>query len=102
VLQNRQIYHLDHIAGNINYASTSAVNMIHYGERLFIHNGSSPGLAHQQALALINGFAQSQMVIFSFDDAFWLLGVFAILGVICASLLKSVKSTGNKPVVMLD
>lgn len=102
VLQNRQIYHLEHIGEKINYASPSAVNMIHYGEQLFLHNGSSPGVAHQQALALINGFVQNQMVIFSFDDAFWVLGMFAIVSVGTALLLKSARPTDKKVVVMLD
>jgi len=102
VLQNRQIYHLEHIGEKINYASAAAVNMIHYGERLFAHNGSSPGVAHQQTLALINGFVQGQVAIFSFDDAFWVLGIFAIISVSAALLLKPAKSTDKKVMVMLD
>lgn len=102
VLQNRQIYHLEHISENINYASPAAVNMIHYSERMFVHNGSSPGVAHQQALTLVNASVQGQMVIFSFDDAFWILGMLAILSVGIALLLKSTKPTANKVQVMLD
>ena len=102
VLQNRQIYHLEHIGEKINYASAAAVNMIHYGERLFLHNGSSQGVAHQQALALINGLVQSEVIVFSFDDAFWVLGIMAIVSVITALLLKSAQPKDRKAVVMLD
>ena len=102
VLQNRQIYHLEHMAESVNYASPSAVSMIHYGERLFLHNGSSPGVAHQQSLALMNGIVQKQTAIFAFDDAFWVLGIFAIVSVGAALLLKAAKPTDKKVVVMMD
>lgn len=88
VLQNRQIFHLSHIAENINYASTATVKMLSETEKMFIHNGSSPGLAHQKTLAVVSGLAQKQSVIFSFDDAFWVLGIFAVVFLLSTFLLR--------------
>ena len=96
VLQNRQIYHLDHIASHINIASKSTVDLIAYGKHLFMQQGSTEGLAHQQSLVLINGLVKKQMTIFSFDDAFWVLGIFAVLCLLVSFLLKAAPVTKNK------
>lgn len=91
ILQNRQIFHLAQIAENINQASAPARKMIDYGEKLFTHAGSTAGAAHIKALALINGLAQKQSFVFSFDDAFFVLALVCAAGVIPAILLKQVK-----------
>lgn len=93
VLQNRQIYHLDHIASHINIASKSTQDLIAYGKHLFMQQGSTEALAHQQSLVLINGLVKKQTTIFSFDDAFWVLGIFAVLCLLVSFLLRPASVT---------
>lgn len=102
VLQNRQIFHLSHIAENINYASLAAVKMINQTEQLFIHNGSTPGVAHQKALAIVNGLVQKQSLIFSFDDAFWVLGIFAVFFLLSSMLLKSARVKHKQAAISME
>lgn len=96
VLQNRQIYHLDYIASHITITSKSTVDLLAYGKHLFMKQGSTETLANQQSLVLINGLAKKQMNIFSFDDAFWILGIFAVLCLLVSLLLKSSPTTKSK------
>jgi EmrB/QacA subfamily drug resistance transporter len=102
VLQNRQIYHTAHIAEDINYASPATNKMLSYGEKLFMHSGDSLGIAQKKALVLINSIVQKQSAIFSFDDAFWVLGVFAVFMLISALLLKTTKSKSKESVLILE
>ncbi|MBP2651416.1 MAG: emrB 1 [Firmicutes bacterium] len=88
VLQDRQIYHLDNIASHINIASKSTGDLLSYGKHLFMQQGSTEVVAHQQTLVMINGLVKKQMTIFSFDDAFLVLGIFAVLCLIVAFLLR--------------
>lgn len=89
ILQNRKIYHLEHVAEDINSTSQATAQLLHYGEILFIQNGSTASLAYKQSLATINEMIQKQVYIFSIDDAFWVLGLFAIICLGVACLLKS-------------
>ncbi len=100
VMQNRQIFHLEHIASNMNHASQATRNIISYGEKMFLHRGDVAGIAHQKALALVSGIAQRQSYIFSFDDTFFVLFLICGIGVIPALLLKPVKNKKG-PAVML-
>lgn len=102
VLQNRQIYHMAHIAENVNYASLAAGKMLSYAEKLFMHNGDSLGIAYKKALVLINGVAQKRSVIFSFDDAFWVLGIFAVAMLLSALLLKTAKAKDKEAELILE
>lgn len=100
VMQNRQIFHLEHIAGNMNMASFATQKMLAYGEALFLHKGDVPAVAHQKALALLSSIAQRQSYIFSFDDTFFVLFVICGIGVIPALLLKPVKGKKDAPLMM--
>ncbi|VBB05063.1 tetracycline resistance protein tetb signature [Lucifera butyrica] len=103
VLQNRQIFHTAQIAAAMNNTSPAARTMIQYGEKLFAHAGSTASVAHQQSLVLLNSLVQRQAIIFTYDDAFWVLGVFAILGVVAALLLKQTKAGhGGQTVVAME
>lgn len=101
-LQNRQIFHVAHNAENINYASLSTIKILNYGKQMFMQNGNSLELANKKALMLINGFVQKQSIIFAFDDAFWILGIFAVLFLISSLLLKSIKPKNKQPVVAAE
>ncbi|TWH51711.1 DHA2 family efflux MFS transporter permease subunit [Sporomusa sp. KB1] len=96
VLQNRQIYHLDTIASHINITSKATVDLLAYGKQLFMRQGSTEALAQQQALVLINGLVKKQMTVFSFDDAFWVLGIFAVFCLLVSLLLKAAPITKTK------
>jgi EmrB/QacA subfamily drug resistance transporter len=102
VLQNRQIFHTAHIAEDINYASTATANILSHWEQIFMHSGNSFGVAHKKALAVINGLVQRQSVIFSFGDAFFVLGIFSLSFLISALLLKSAKSKDKQIVVITE
>lgn len=101
VIQNRQIFHIDHIAESINNASLAARNAITSGEKLFVHYGSTPGIAHIKALALINGVAQKQSFIFAFDDAFLVLACICFTALLPTFLLKPNKPQDKKTSVMI-
>lgn len=93
VIQSRQIFHIDHIAENINLVSTTARSAIAATEKLFLLHGSVPGIAHIKALTVITGQAQRQSFIFAFDDAFLVLALICFCGVLPALLLRSGKGT---------
>lgn len=98
VLQNRQIFHLDNIASHINMASKATIDLFAYGKHIFMQQGSTEALAHEQSLALINGLVKKQMTVFSFDDAFFVLGVFAVLCLLVSFLLNELPITKNKTI----
>lgn len=102
IIDNRQIYHLAHIAEGFNNTSLAARQMIDYGEKLFMHAGSVQGIAHIKALALASGIAQRQSFVFAFDDAFYVLGLICLAGVLPALLIRPGKGKhgGGAPVMM--
>lgn len=58
---------------------------------LFVHHSANLGMARQQAMAFLARTAKIQSVYFSYDDAFFVLEIFAIIGLIAALLIKSRK-----------
>lgn len=123
LLQNRQIYHLSHNAGNINVASYAARQLLvqaegifyfggtppaalkqvlSYADSMYVQAGFSPGLAQQKALALINAVVQQQSLIFAFDDAFFFLVVLCGVGALVALILKPVKSKESAAPAIVD
>jgi DHA2 family multidrug resistance protein len=110
VLQNRQIFHLSHIADSLNNTSSAALSVLQTGQNLFAGGIVTPrpvtyiqelSIPHHKAMIMLNGIGQQHSVIFAFDDAFWVLGIFALAGVLIALLLKPAKSNG-KHVAVID
>ena len=91
MLQNRQIFHLQHIAENINLTSHAALGMLTSGQQLFMHHGDVSWMAHVKSLAVLSQLSIQQSYIFSFDDSFFVLSLICLVGVIPALLLKHVK-----------
>jgi len=91
IMQQRQIFHQEHIAEHVTNASLAFHEMIGRVTPLFVHHSASVGLAHQQAMAFLARTANTQSVYFSYDDAFFVLEIFAIIGLIAALLIKSRK-----------
>lgn len=102
IVQNRQIFHLSHIAENINQNSNAAKHMLDYGEKLFMHSGSVQGIAHIKSLALMSSLAQRQSFVFGFDDAFFVLGLICLCGILPALLLKQTKAKNKGAPVIID
>ncbi|HWR41014.1 MAG TPA: DHA2 family efflux MFS transporter permease subunit [Patescibacteria group bacterium] len=102
VLQNRQIWHQARIAENMNLNSLATGKFIDYGEKMFGHMGDVAALAHKKSLILLNNVMLRQSSVFSFDDAFWVLGAICALGVLAALLLKPTGRSGKTVEVMLD
>ncbi|MEG6586874.1 DHA2 family efflux MFS transporter permease subunit [Dendrosporobacter sp. 1207_IL3150] len=102
VLQNRQIFHLHHIAENINNASSAATNMINSYQKKFLHYGDTWHIAKLKSLAVINSMAQRQSYTFAFDDAYLVLAIICGMAVIPAILLKPAKSKKSSSAVMLE
>ena len=91
IMQQRQIFHQEHIAEHINFASGAFRKLIDHTTQMFVHNSGNWGLAHKKAMAFLAMAAQKQSVYFSYDDAFFVLEVFAIVGLIAALLTKGRK-----------
>lgn len=91
VLQNRQIFHLQHIAENINLTSHAALGMLTSGQQLFMHHGDVSWMGHVKSLAVLSQLSIQQSYVFSFDDSFFVLSLICLVGVIPALLLKHVK-----------
>jgi drug resistance transporter, EmrB/QacA subfamily len=110
VIQHRQAYHLAHIAEYMNAASFpmkqalvsyeglfwktggppgAAKHILTYRDSLYAQSGFAPGIIQTKALALINSVAQSQTLIFAFDDAFVVLALICFCGIIPALFLRS-------------
>jgi EmrB/QacA subfamily drug resistance transporter len=101
VVQNRQIFHLSHIAENVTVSSLTVQNMLASEQKMFMHLGDTAWIAHIKSLALMSTMALRQSSIFSFDDAFFVLSILCLVGVIPAFLLKSLKvQKGNAPIMM--
>lgn len=102
VIQDRQVFHLAQIAESFTVASSAVKQFISYGEKIFIHAGSVPGLAHQKALALASNVASQQSYVFAFDDAFLVLALICFTGLIPALLLRPARKgpAGAAPVMM--
>ncbi len=102
VIQNRQIFHLSHIAENITMNSLTVQNMLTTEQKMFMHLGDTAWIAHIKSLALMSAMALRQSSIFSFDDAFFVLSLLCLVGVIPAMLLKSVKAHKGSTTVVIE
>ena len=102
VIQNRQIYHLSHIAENVTVNSLAVQSMLTSEQKMFMHLGDTAWIAHVKSLALMSTMALRQSSIFSFDDAFFILSLLCLVGVIPAILLKSVKGHKGSATVMIE
>jgi len=110
VLQNRQIFHLSHIADSMNNTSSAMLKVLQVAQNMFAGGAITPrpvtyihelAIPHQKAMIMLSGVGQQHSVIFAFDDAFWVLGMFALLGLLIALLLKPTKSAA-KHVAVID
>ncbi len=109
VIQNRQAYHLAHAAEYMNITSypmkqalvsyenilwmakepAGAIkHILTYRDFLYAQSGFAPGIIQTKALTMINAVVQTQVMIFTFDDAFVVLAFICFCGIIPASLLK--------------
>jgi EmrB/QacA subfamily drug resistance transporter len=102
VVQNRQIFHLSHIAENVTVNSLTVQSMLVSEQKMFMHLGDTAWIAHVKSLALMSTMALRQSSIFSFDDAFFVLSFLCLVGVIPAFLLKSVKAHKGSSTVMIE
>ncbi len=102
VLQNRQIFHLQHIAENVNRTSTTVQGMLTSSEKLFMHHGDVPWLAHVKSLAVMSQLAGLQSHVFSFDDGFFVLSLICLAGVIPALLLRPIKPKKDSVAIMME
>lgn len=102
LLQNRQIFHLSHIAENVNLSSLAAQGMLTSQQHLFMRLGDTSWTAHIKSLALMSQLALQQSFIFGFDDGFFVLSFICLIGVIPALLLKNVKAHRGAETVMVE
>lgn len=102
VLQNRQIFHLAHIAENMNVASGTVQTMLTSGKQLFMHHGDVAWTAHIKSLGILSQVATQQSFVFSFDDSFFVLSLICLLGVLPALLLKPTKPNKDGMTVMIE
>lgn len=102
VLQNRQIFHLEHIAGNVTITSGRVQSMLTSGKQLFMHHGDAAWAAHVKSLAILSQVATQQSFIFSFDDSFFVLSLICLVGVLPALLLKPTKPSKDGMAVMME
>lgn len=103
VLQERNNFHVAHIAESVNTLSLSANKMILYATQLFMHNGSVATVAQRQALALVSMLTQQQAYVFAFDDAFFTVTMVCVIGFLMALLTKSApKPSGGEKVFVME
>lgn len=99
ILQNRQVYHLNHLAEYINTASLGTHKIIGGLQNLFSLHGSTAFTAKTQSVAVVSQLVQRQSYVFSFDDTFFVTAMICFLAVIPALLLKEKKArSGAAPV----
>jgi len=102
VIQNRQIFHLQHIAENVNYTSFTVQTMLLSWKKLFMYHGDSSWIAHVKSLAMMSNLSVMQSSIFAFDDGFFVLSLICLTGVIPALLLRHVKARKDSVAVMVE
>lgn len=103
IMQNRQIFHLNHMAEYINTTSLSAQKITGSLQSLFTLHGSVIVTAKTQSLAVVSQLVQRQAYIFSFDDAFLVTALLCFVGLIPALLIKEKKrQPGTAPVHVLE
>ncbi|HBS58533.1 MAG TPA: MFS transporter [Firmicutes bacterium] len=91
ILQNRQVYHLNHMADYINAASLGTQQIAGSLQNMFALHGSTVLTAKTQALAVVSQLVQRQAYIFSFDDTFLVTALTCFLALIPALMLKEKK-----------
>ncbi|MBP2651327.1 MAG: emrB 1 [Firmicutes bacterium] len=91
VIQQRQVFHQEHIAEHVNHASVAFQNTLAETTQMFVHSSVSLSAAHKKAVAFLAAAAQKQSIYFSYDDAFFVLEVFAIIGLVSACLIRKRK-----------
>lgn len=102
VLQNRQIFHLQHIGENMNRNSPNVQGMLTSGQQLFMHHGDVSWAAHIKALAVLSQLSAQQSFIFAFDDGFFVLSLICLVGVLPALVLKAIKADKDSGMVMME
>ena len=102
VLQNRQIFHLAHIAENMTVASGTVQTMLTSGQKLFMHHGDVVWTAHIKSLGILSQVATQQSFVFSFDDSFFVLSLICLIGVVPALLLKPTKPNKDGVGVIIE
>lgn len=93
VMQQRQVFHQEHIAEHVNYAAPAFHKLLAQEIQQFIHSSVGVELSRRKSMAFLYSVAQKQSVYFSYDDAFFVLEMFAIIGFIAALLIQSRKKT---------
>ncbi len=93
VMQQRQVFHQEHIAEHVNYASITFHKFLAQETQLLMHSNVGLALSRRKAMAVLASVAQRQSVYFSYDDAFFVLEMFAIIGFVAVLLIKSRKES---------
>jgi DHA2 family multidrug resistance protein len=103
VLQNRQTFHLNHMAETINNTSLAAQKALTYTQSLFVQHGSVPALAKVQSLSVVSQLVQRQSYVFSFDDTFLVAALICLTGLIPAFMIREKKrQPGAAPVHVVE
>lgn len=103
ILQNRQVFHLNHMAEYVNVTSVTARGITGSLQSLFTLHGSVAGMAKTQALTVVSQLVQRQSFIFSFDDTFLVTALICFAALIPAALIKEKKRRpGAAPVHVVE
>ena len=89
VMQQREVFHQEHLAEHANQASAAFRKILGQVTQSFEPSSGNLGLAHKKAIALLAATAEKQSSYFSYDDAFYVLEIFAVIGLIAGLLIKS-------------
>nr|WP_255711370.1 DHA2 family efflux MFS transporter permease subunit [Pelosinus baikalensis] len=116
ILHNRQIYYLANTAGSNDEASFMTMSivtvksicgkvgclsdgvkqMLVYMNNLYAQFDFGSGIAQAKSLGLVSMLAEKKPIIFAFDDAFVILSLICLSGVIPALLTRSAKSKEDR------
>lgn len=74
ILQNRQIFHCNHLADSVSAASPAVQTTLYNLQGSLSYTGNT--VSSQQVLSLIYGVTQKQALVFAMDDTFLISAIF--------------------------
>jgi DHA2 family multidrug resistance protein len=92
LLDRRMAFHRAILVEHVNLYSPATIMRLRSLEAGFLAKGSSPPVARQQALAVVDRIVQGQAAVLSYGDAFYLIAIFFVCALPLLLLFQKGKS----------
>ncbi|MEY4581813.1 MAG: hypothetical protein RL701_6516 [Pseudomonadota bacterium] len=79
ILDQRMSYHRSALGAHLSVGDPATLERLSVFTRLFMSQGASEGIAHDRALALLDGLVQRQASVLSFNDTFFVVAMLVLV-----------------------